>query len=130
MEIKNNFNDGFKYPPEFLHDKAARLIVKKMRQGELITHPSDKRKFENMKFERLKAEDKVFYKGEYDSLDEQTQERMLKEFSKQFVKNGWSMPEKKTLDAKVQSGDLIYVNNYTKADGTKVHGYYRRKPVY
>jgi len=34
---------------------------------------------------------------------------------------------RKELDKQVISGDLIYVENYTKADGTKVSGYYRHK---
>jgi len=28
---------------------------------------------------------------------------------------------------KVKSGELIYVESYTKQDGTKVSGYYRRR---
>ena len=27
-------------------------------------------------------------------------------------------------------GDYIYVNNYTRSDGTKVNGYYRRRAKY
>lgn len=30
-------------------------------------------------------------------------------------------------DEKVKTGDLIWVNLYTRDDGTKVCGYYRRK---
>ena len=30
-------------------------------------------------------------------------------------------------DEKVKTGDLIWVNSYTRDDGTKVCGYYRRK---
>ena len=28
---------------------------------------------------------------------------------------------------KVKSGELIYVDSYTRSDGTKVSGYYRRR---
>ena len=30
-------------------------------------------------------------------------------------------------DEKVKTGDLIWVNSYTRDDGTKVCGYYRKK---
>ena len=31
---------------------------------------------------------------------------------------------------KMQNGELIYVENYERSDGTKVHGYYRRRPYF
>ncbi len=34
---------------------------------------------------------------------------------------------KKQAEEQVKSGDLIYVNSYTRDDGTEVSGYYRRK---
>ena len=34
----------------------------------------------------------------------------------------------KGLDRRVRFGELIYVENYTRSDGTKVSGYYRRYP--
>ena len=34
---------------------------------------------------------------------------------------------KADLDKQVKSGGLIYVDNYERADGTKVSGYYRKK---
>ncbi len=37
------------------------------------------------------------------------------------------IPEKGELDMRVFAGDLIYVNNYQRQDGTKVSGYYRRR---
>ena len=39
-----------------------------------------------------------------------------------------SMPTKETLDQKVHSGELVYVSEYTRGDGTKVSGYYRSYP--
>ena len=98
-----------------------------MKNGELITTPSDSRKFENMEYELIKSKDKVFFKGEYDSLNDDTQEKYLKQYSRQLIENGWKIQDKAELDKKVQSGELIYVNEYTKADGTKVSGYYRRQ---
>ena len=34
------------------------------------------------------------------------------------------------LNKRVQGGELIYVENYVRSDGTKVHGYYRRRPYF
>ena len=46
----------------------------------------------------------------------------------QWYRNDKSYPEKEMLDTLVSSGDLIYVHEYTRTDGTKVNGYYRHKP--
>ena len=45
---------------EAVSDIASKKIVEKMRQGELITNPNDKRRYENMDLERLKESDKVY----------------------------------------------------------------------
>ena len=38
------------------------------------------------------------------------------------------MPTKKEVDKRVRIGELIYVKDYTREDGTKVSGYYRAYP--
>ena len=43
----------------------------------------------------------------------------------QYYGNG-TMPTKEELDKRVHVGELIYVEEYTRSDGTKVSGYYRR----
>ena len=111
---------------ESASDEAAKQIFEKLKNGDLITNPSDKRKFENMEFERLRDSDKVHYKGEFTKpLNNIEMERYLE----QAIDNNWKLPEKYELDEKVRAGSLIYVNDYTKTDGTKVNGYYRRKGV-
>lgn len=127
LEMRKCHVSATRLSEENISDIASEIIYKKMRQGELITNPSDKRSFWKMKYERLKPEDKVFYKGEYDTLDAKSQEKYLKQYSKQLVDNGWKIQDRKELDKQVISGDLIYVENYTKADGTKVSGYYRHR---
>ena len=116
-----------KQSQDFVEDMIAQKVVEKMKNGELITNPSDKRQFWNMKYERLKPENKVFYKGEYEALDEESQEKFLRQYSRQLVSNGWRIQDKSELDKQVKSDELIYVEDYTKADGTRVHGYYRRR---
>ena len=38
------------------------------------------------------------------------------------------MPTKEALDERVHIGELVYVSEYTRGDGTKVTGYYRSYP--
>ena len=47
-----------------------------------------------------------------------------------IVDNNWEAPTEKNLNKRVQSGELIYVEDYTRNNGTKVHGYYRRRPYF
>ncbi len=129
IEIRKHYGNKIKnMSKEELSEFVSDLINEKMEQGELITNPkTDKRKYSNMEKERLRDEDRVFYEDEYwDDMDEDERKR----FSTHYVnyKNATQnkFPSKADLDAKVNKGDLIYVNNYTRADGTKVSGYYRR----
>ena len=39
-------------------------------------------------------------------------------------------PTKEELDKRTRIGELIYVEDYTRSDGTKVSGYYRAYPRY
>ena len=133
QEIKKEYgNDIYLAEPDFLECITMDKVVEKIRKGEVITNPKeDKRKYSNMEKERLKDEDRVFYEDEYwDSMDEDERKR----FSTHYVnyKNATQnkFPSKADLDAKVRKGDLIYVNNYTRSDGTKVSGYYRRRVKY
>ena len=47
-------------------------------------------------------------------------------FINQQLKLG-NIMSKAQADEKVKTGDLIWVNSYTRDDGTKVCGYYRKK---
>ena len=51
----------------------------------------------------------------------------LENFINQQVAAGKVMPEAQAKQ-QVQAGNLIYVNPYTRSDGTEVKGYYRSKP--
>lgn len=131
QDMKHDYGDTWKYMTEDMKkDLAAKRIILHMKEGDLITHPSDPRKFRNMDLERIKDKDKVFYRGEFDSMDEEKQEKMLRQYSRQLVENDWKIPEKSDLNKRVMSGELIYVDDYTRSDGTKVSGYYRRRTYY
>ena len=51
----------------------------------------------------------------------------LESFINQQVAAGKVMPEAQAKQ-QVQTGNLIYVNSYTRSDGTEVKGYYRSRP--
>lgn len=53
-----------------------------------------------------------------------------KNYIEQIIDSDWQIPTKENLDKRVQSGGLIYVEDYTRGNGTKVHGYYRRRPYF
>ena len=52
----------------------------------------------------------------------------IKQIINQAFDDGGDFPSKSDLDRRVRFGELIYVENYTRTDGTKVSGYYRRYP--
>ena len=106
---------------------ASKIIYEKMQKGELITNPNDKRKYENMDLERLSEEDRIYAKEEYETFDNKTKEKVRIKYLEQGIDNNWKVPSKADLNEQVKSGSLIYVDNYERADGTKVSGYYRKK---
>lgn len=106
-------------------DEAAKKIVDKMNAGELILSPDDLRMFENMELERLKPEDRIYFKGEF---DKPISDDVIERYLEQAIDNDWLLPDRAALDDRVKSGELIYVDEYKKSDGTTISGYYRRKP--
>ena len=131
IDMWQRYGDKMKnFTKEEISELASDLIMEKMKNGELITNPyKDKRKFENMEKERLKDSDRVFYEDEYwDDMDENERKRYSTHYAdyKNRILN--KFPTKAELEEKVLKGELIYVNNYTRSDGTKVSGYYRKYP--
>ncbi len=94
---------------EWASETASRMIWEKMQQGELITDPyNDKRKFENMEFERLKESDKVFSQDEFKNFDEKMKSLRMNSYMDYVINNDWEVPSKSNLDKHVQSGNLIF----------------------
>ena len=131
-EMKNNLGDSANIlGTEWASDIASQKIWEKMQQGELITNPmTDKRKFENMELERLTENDRIYSDGEFRNFDEKVKALRYDKYMDYVINNKWEIPSVENLDKRVQRGELIYVDNYTRSDGTKVNGYYRRKPYY
>ncbi len=82
-----------------------------------------------MELERLKENERIHYKGEYGKFNEPISDDILDKYLEQAIDNNWVIPDKSNLDERVLSGELIFVKEYEKTDGTKISGYYRRKPT-
>ena len=126
---ENSFND------KFIEDYTAIKIVEKMQEGKLITSPDDSRVF---------AQDNVKNKGVYtggaapinDGNTFFATEDIAKMSTDEFIavediinnqiKNKIAIP-KSEANQKVAQGAYIYISGYTRDDGTKVSGYYRRR---
>ena len=135
------------YPREKIEDMIADEIVKRMKNGELITNPKDNRSFVNKKLgvyeinklrkqfktftgyasniENDIPENKIFTAEEIGNLSTKDFQKYEKHINNQLKNYG--IPRNIEADEKVKTGDLIWVNSYTRDDGTKVCGYYRRK---
>ena len=117
--------------PEWASEIASEMIWEKMQQGELITNPfKDTRRYESMELERLKENDRIYTDGEFRNFDEKMKALYEDKYMDYVIDNHWEIPSVKNLDKRVQKGELIYVDDYTRSDGTKVSGYYRRRPYY
>lgn len=68
---------------------------------------------------------RVLYGGEVDinDMDDNLQNLFLDQMFEQD-----RFPTKEELDNRTRIGELIYVEDYTRSDGTKVNGYYRACP--
>lgn len=115
---------------DWASEYASRKIWEKMQRGELITNTNDKRRYENLELELLNENDRVYSDGEFRNFDEKVQALKMSKYMDYIVDNNWEAPTEANLKKRVQSGELIYVENYVRSDGTKVHGYYRRRPYF
>ena len=131
-EMKNDYGDAAGIMgTEWASEIASEMIWEKMQQGELITNPfTDRRRYENMELERLTENDRIYTDGEFRNFDEKMKALYEDKYMDYVIDNHWEIPSVKNLDKRVQRGELIYVENYIRSDGTKVSGYYRRRPYY
>jgi len=139
--IKDNF--GGKLSEKQIYDIVAAKVVERMRKGHLITHPSDKRKYKDYDKLMKKGGDTGFAANVMD--DKRTREKIyysledvrkmstdefldVEHIINRQMEEG-TMQNKQYFDALVQAGDLIWVDEYIKSDGTIVSGHYRAKPL-
>lgn len=70
---------------------------------------------------------RVIYDTDGKKIEDMNKEE-IEQFWEQYYDNGEKFPSKEDMERRVRFGELIYVENYTRSDGTKVSGYYRRYP--
>ena len=73
------------------------------------------------------TKNRVLYKGEINHEDLEEGTPLYNLFIENMIDRK-PMPTKKELDKRTRIGELIYVEEYTRSDGTKVSGYYRAYP--
>ena len=77
--------------------------------------------------EILDTKNRVLYNGEITPNDLEENTPLYDLYIEQLISNE-RIPTKKELDKRARIGELIYVEEYTRSDGTKVSGYYRAYP--
>lgn len=119
-EYKNKLN---KMSEKEVEDIIVKKVIQKMKLGKLITSSDDKRKFTG--FASDISQDKVFTSEEIGNMSNDEFED-CEEFIDNQLKS-FGILNKFQADQEVKAGNLIWVNPYTREDGTEVSGYYRRK---
>lgn len=115
--LKFNNNDELK-------TYIAYEVEQAIKNKKAITSLSDKRiikTLENMPDHPLR----IYTREEIDKMSTSEFSKNEKNIFKQLKNYG--IPRNIEAEEKVKTGDLIYVNSYTRDDGTEVSGYYRRK---
>ena len=153
LEVKNEIK-GKNYSQQQIDDLIARKTYERLQAGELITDINDKRDYKrdyknrknlnsvtnpvtrldgrvelnvpkSSQYSYNIPDNKVYTFEEIGKMKPEEfrlqQERILSDFVNRKMLHDYEAAEK------VQSGELIYVQPYERADGTKVEGYYRRK---
>ena len=126
-------------PSQKINDIIAEKVVKRMKEGKLILSPNDSRKYENYKNNNYHSAKTTGQAAPINQLTSSfsgytnpltgsnhifTQEEIDRMSSEEFAKY------EKEIDAQVKAmngSGVVYVNSYTRADGTKVKGYYRSR---
>jgi hypothetical protein len=127
-EVQNEIS-GKNLTSQQIEDIVAEKVVKHMKNGDLITNPyTDKRKFNEKTFKDriFDIKNRVFHKNELSMKD--LDDPILRDAYLDQALEKTSMPTKEALDTKVKVGELVYVSEYTRGDGTNVSGYYRSYP--
>ncbi len=119
------------YPKEKIEDMIAEEIVKRMKKGDLITNPGDKRSYlkkirgSQTGFAVNIPENKIFTAEEIDKMPLDEFEKYEAYIDNQMKEFG--IPKNYQANEEIIKGSMIWVDSYTREDGTQVKGYYRRK---
>ena len=110
-----DLSQGIEYKKEIFEDENTPLFKLGVEYNNYIPE------------EVFDVKNRVFYRGEInlDDLEEGTP--LYDRYIDNLVDKN-PMPTKQELDKRTRIGELIYVEGYTRSDGTKVSGYYRAYP--
>jgi len=141
---KNVYYDGKTYTPingkstgyaADITDEEKQDIINKYRNEGVFDDMSDDEILELNRrvkeYHLFNPKNRVFYENEFrpaDAVKGSNDEQSIGEMFRQYYDNGYKLPSKEALDARVRTGELVFVHEYTRADGTKVSGYYRAYP--
>ena len=174
-EIRREYPHFKSIPENLQKDIIAQKVVQKMKSGQLITHPSDSRKYmgiseniansikniqetpltptrgiggikkngvplgfaapidsQNFEFSGytnpLTGNNRIFTREEVGAMSSKEFAKYEKEIDAQLAAMGGTMPTNGDLQREaITGGGVIYVNSYTRSDGTQVRGYYRSR---
>ena len=142
-------------PSQKINDIIAEKVVKRMKEGKLILSPNDRRKYENYKNNNyhsgkatgqaapinqlqsglfgytnpLTGSNHIYTREEVGQMSSDEFAKHEKEIDAQTKAFNGTMPTNGDLQQEAMTGGgVVYVNSYTRSDGTKVKGYYRSRP--
>ncbi len=116
----DNFGDlskGIEYNKEIFEDEKAPLFKMGIEYNN-YNYDLD---------EIFNTKNRVLYRGEINP-DDLVEGTPLFDLYVDNIIDKNPMPTKKEVDKRTRIGELIYVEEYTRSDGTKVSGYYRAYP--
>lgn len=127
----NNFQKIIRKPDKFKDHPLNELApLSEAKEYKKEKFKNDKTPLFKIGIEHVDYKDNVFdidnrvlYTNEIDL--KKADKKLIDAYIKQYVSDK-KMPTKEELDKRVYLGNLIYVEEYTRSDGTKVSGYYRR----
>ena len=79
----------------------------------------------------LTGNNRIFTREDVGAMSSDEFEKYQKEIDAQIKSMGGTMPTNSDLQNEAMTGGgVIYVNSYTRSDGTEVKGYYRSRPKF
>ena len=150
QEILQQYGILSTIPSEKINDITAKKIIQRMKEGKLILSPKDKRNYKNYNcyntptgqaapIENTKSQlsgytnpltgnNRIFTREDVGAMTPEEFAKYEKEIDAQTEFFNGTMPTNEDLQREAFiNGEVIYVNSYTRADGTYVKGYYRTK---
>lgn len=120
-------------PQKVNNNQSATFLIKTGIEENVYLSEEERQMLERYAREKslFAPENRVFYENEMNPAQvpsNSSENNYVQAFVKQYLNNNKKLPTENELKQRVISGELVYVHNYERQDGTKVSGYYRSKP--